>query len=252
MGVERISIEVTRRCVKGCPFCYNGSNPGGETCWTPDELVEFVGDCATNGVRAVSFGGGEPLQYDGLTDVLTRLRGVLFRSITTNGLPLDDAMLDRLAAAKPDKVHVSIHFPGHESEVRRVIRQVGDLANRGIASGVNLLVARSNLEATRHAAVMLANAGIGPERVIFLPMRGSDTPTPAELAGVVGLPRFQSASCLAACGKSPRFCSIGWDRSVAWCSYTTARRPLASLTHRALITTLDGLGLTFCGGAPDA
>ena len=46
MGPERISIEVTNRCAKACWFCYNHSRPEGETCWTPDELVGFVRDCA--------------------------------------------------------------------------------------------------------------------------------------------------------------------------------------------------------------
>src|SRR5262245_39825273 len=117
-SLDRISIEVTNRCAKACWFCYNHSQPEGSTCWRPDELVELGSDCAANGVQAVSFGGGEPLQYEGLFDVLERLRGVLFRSITTNGLLLDAAMLDRLVAAGPEKVHVSIHFPERDGEVR--------------------------------------------------------------------------------------------------------------------------------------
>ena len=55
-------------------------------------------------------------------------------------------------------------------------------------------------------------------------------------------------TCLAACAASPRFCSIGWDKQVAWCSYTTARRPLEEPTWRGLMHTLPGLGLTYCGG----
>jgi organic radical activating enzyme len=39
--------------------------------------VSFVSDCAAHGVKAVSFGGGEPLQYDDLFPVLERLRGTL-------------------------------------------------------------------------------------------------------------------------------------------------------------------------------
>src|SRR5882724_10092346 len=78
-------------------------------------------------------------------------------------------------------------------------------------------------------------------------MRGQDTPTPDEVGQVAG-EGFQSMSCLMACGRSPRFCSIGWDRTVAWCSYTTTRRPLVELTYRALTAALDGLGLQFCGG----
>lgn len=247
MALERLSIEVTNRCAKACWFCYNHSGPEGSTHWTPDELVGFVGDCAAHGVKAVSFGGGEPLQYDGLFDALAGLRGVLFRSLTTNGLLLGPETLDRLAAAAPDKVHVSIHFPERASEVERVIRNVQELAGRGIRSGVNFVVARGNLAAARPAAQAVRAAGIGNDRIVYLPMRGRDTPTPKELATVAGGEHFQSMTCLMACGPSPRFCSVRHDRTVAWCSYTTTRRVLPELTYRALVECLDGLGLEFCG-----
>ncbi len=78
MSLDRISIELTNQCPKACSFCYNHSGPRGGTVWEVEELVEFVGDCAHGGVKAVSFGGGEPLVYDGLFEVLGRLQGVLF------------------------------------------------------------------------------------------------------------------------------------------------------------------------------
>ena len=247
-ALDRISIELTNACAKACWFCYNHSQPGGQTRWAPGEVVGFVRDCASHGVKAVSFGGGEPLQYAGLFEVLDALRGVLFRSLTSNGLLLDGPMLDRLAEARPDKVHLSIHFPERASEVRRVVRQVGELAGRGVRSGINLLVARSNLEAARSAAEEVRRAGIGNERVVYLPMRGQDTPTPREVASVAGDRPFQSMSCLGGCAKSPRFCSVGGDRRVAWCSYTVTRAPLKELTYGGLVEALDGLGLEFCGG----
>jgi sulfatase maturation enzyme AslB (radical SAM superfamily) len=249
--LERVSIEVTNRCAKACWFCYNHSGPDRSTSWTPDELVAFVEDCAAHGVKAVSFGGGEPLQYDGLFDVLRRLRGTLFRSLTTNGLPLRDDVLARLIEAGPNKVHISIHFPERESEVERVIRQVHELAGLGIRSGINFLVARSNLEAARVAAERVRAAGIGNDRIVYLPMRGRDTPTPDQVGRVAG-GQFQSMSCLMACGRSPRFCSVGWDKTVAWCSYTVTRAPLAALTYEALTGALENLGLEFCGGTDGA
>ncbi len=248
MSLERISIEVTNRCSKACSFCYNRSNPDGWTCWDPEKLTGFVENCAAHGVKAVSFGGGEPLEYEGLYDVLTALAGRLFRSVTTNGLPPDARSMDRLFQAKPDKVHVSVHFPEREAEVARVIRLVQELAAGGIRSGINLLVSGSGTEAATRAADLVRAEGITHDRVVFLPMRGSDTPTPAQMATVAGGRAFQSTSCLAGCGPSPRFCNVSWERTAAWCSYTVERRPLAELTYRGLTEALGGLGITPCGG----
>jgi Predicted Fe-S oxidoreductases len=245
--MDRISIELTNQCAKACSFCYNGSDSTGKLSWQEDDLVSFVEDCAANGIKAVSFGGGEPLQYPSLFNVFKRLRGKLFRSMTTNGLLLDEA-LDDVVAAAPNKVHISIHFPQDEREVERVTRQVKALAMRGIKSGVNLLVARSWLDAAELAAKHLNENDISNERIVYLPMRQSDTPTPQEMARVAGGKGFQSMTCLANCAISPRFASLAADKTVAWCSYTTARKELAGLTYKDLTDALDGLGLTFCGG----
>lgn len=248
MTLERLSIELGERCSKACWFCYAKSHPNGTTTWNVEDVVSLVTDCARHGLRAVSFGGGEPLESPLLFPALEALRGRLFRSFTTNGLPLD-ALMDRVVAAAPDKVHVSLHFPSRRAEVMRVIRQVHDLAARGIRSGVNLLVQRSKLDDARRAALALHAAGIDNQRIVFLPMRGQDTPSPQDVALVADGP-FQSMTCLEQCGRSPRFCSLSASRTAAWCSYTTARRQLTSPTHAALLQALDGLGITFCGDAP--
>jgi molybdenum cofactor biosynthesis enzyme MoaA len=147
--LERISIELTNQCGKQCSFCYNHSRTTGATAWAIDELVDFVTDCALAGTKAVSFGGGEPLEYPHLCELLERLQGLVFRSFTTNGLLLDADWIDRLIRVAPDKIHVSIHFPESQPEVDRVIAQVTELATRGIRSGVNLLVARYSHPSTQ-------------------------------------------------------------------------------------------------------
>jgi organic radical activating enzyme len=242
--MERISVEVSNRCGKGCSFCYSSSNPAGESEWNAEDLSAFAIDCAANGVRAISFGGGEPLEWPALDEVLARTRGKMFRSLTTNGLHLSSKRLAQLPM--PEKIHVSIHFPERDLEIRRAIDCTRAISARGIKSGVNLLVRRSALDAARSATERLYAAGIGPERIMFLPMRGDDTPSPEDVAKVAGA-RFQSMSCLMKCGKSPRFCSVGWDRSVGWCSYTQARNRLREPTFAALKNALDGLRLEFCG-----
>lgn len=246
--LDRISVEPSRRCSKGCSFCYNGSNVDEGGAWSAADLVTFARSCAAGGVRAISLGGGEPLEWAPVFDVLSALDGTMFRSLTTNGLPLaDPRVLDRLVAARPDKVHVSLHSPENPREVERVVEQVAALATRGVKSGVNLLVRRSRLGEARRAAAALHEAAIGNERIVFLPMRGEDTPAPNEIASVAG-GAFQSMTCLRSCGKSPRFASIDAERRAAWCSYTRSRRTLASPTHAALLEALDGLDLAPCDG----
>jgi hypothetical protein len=246
--VERLSVELSQRCGKACSFCYSASHAEGDTRWTEEDVVRLVTDCVANGTRAVSFGGGEPLEVPWLGSLLRSLEGVAFRSVTTNGLPLADPdVLEQLVRARPDKVHVSIHAPGDDGEVARVIAQVRALADAGIASGVNLLVRKSAVAEATRARAALGEAGIDASRIVLLPMRGQDTPTPAEVAGVARGP-FQSMSCLTQCGKSPRFCAVGWDRSVAWCSYTRSRAPLSSPTFAALSHALKDLDVEPCDG----
>lgn len=249
-ALDRVSIEVTNRCFKACSFCYNGSAPAGDTNWTADELVSFAKDLAANGVKAVSFGGGEPMQFAEIFDVFARLKGTLFRSMTTNGLLLDEFM-EKLVAAAPDKVHISVHFPDDDDEVNRVIEQVKLLSARGITSGINLLVAKSHLESAKSAAERIRSNGIDNKRIVYLPMRINDTPSPEMVAQVAGENAFQSMSCLTGCKSSPRFCSIGWNKSVAWCSYTESRASLSELSYRGLLNSLKDLGLKFCGGTED-
>jgi hypothetical protein len=245
LPVDRVSIELSQRCDKACSFCYSHSRPDGADGWDPADVVALLDDLAANGLAYVSFGGGEPLQYAGLADVLAATRGRLGRAVTTSGLRLDTA-LPMLVDVGLEKAHVSIHHPHFPAEVARVIGHVHALEAAGIAAGVNLLVARPQLAAAAAARRSLHAAGITNDRIVYLPMRGPDPPTPREVAAVAGGP-FQSMRCLAACAASPRFASIGWDRSVAWCSYTTTRRPLGALTATALTDALDGLGLRYCG-----
>ena len=246
---ERISLELLRRCGKQCHFCYNASHPTAPERWRADEVITLMTSLVEHGSRALSLGGGEPLEYDELEPIFEALKPLCFVSMTTNGLLLD-AQLDRIERLRPDKVHISVHYPSRAREVERVIRQVGLLRWMGIRAGVNLLVRASELEESARAAAQMREAGIEHDAIMFLPMRGDgarDSPTPAQVSAVAGGAPFQSMSCLMGCAKSPRFCSIDASKRVAHCSYTSTRRALKTLDARGLHEALDGLGLSFCG-----
>jgi hypothetical protein len=116
---------------------------------------------------------------------------------------------------------------------------------RALLHALLALVRKSRIAAAHDATRALHAAGIANERIIFLPMRGTDVPTPAEVAHVAQGP-FQSTTCLSHCHASPRFVSISARRTIAWCSYTVERRLLAAPTLQALRDAVDGLGLVDC------
>lgn len=203
-------------------------------------------------VRFVSIGGGEPLEWSGLFETLNALKGVVGRSFTSNGLPFlaDPSLYDRCAAARPDNIHLSIHFVENPREVERVVSQVKMLERLGLTAGVNLLVRRKTLEDAKRVVSELVLEGLCAQHLVLLAARGTpgDTPSPREVADVACALNgpFQSMSCLRGCGRSERFASIGADRTVAWCSYTRARRALREMTFAGLTQALDGLDLLPC------
>ena len=88
--IEMLSIDLSNYCSKGCSFCYNHSNPVGNTAWNVEEAIDFLRDCVANGVKAVSLGGGEPFEYDGIFQIIEALYPLCYLSVTSNGLLLEN------------------------------------------------------------------------------------------------------------------------------------------------------------------
>jgi MoaA/NifB/PqqE/SkfB family radical SAM enzyme len=114
--------------------------------WKPEEVIRFASDCVAHGVRAVSLGGGEPFEYDGIFDVIDALYPKCYLSVTSNGLPLEEyEVWKRLLEHSPDKIHLTIHQPDNKEEVQRVIQMVLKLGKTKIKPGVNLLVGQDKI-----------------------------------------------------------------------------------------------------------
>lgn len=245
--LELISLDLSNYCTKGCDFCYNNSNKEGLTSWQPDEVIAMVEDCIKNGVKAVSFGGGEPFEYDGIYDLIRILQPQLYVSITSNGLPLlDEANFEKLQANKPDKVHFTIHNPESEKELQNTLHLINKLKDTDIKAGVNLLVTSNRTEEARLVARTLYRAGLTPNEIIFVPQRYTNTPTPRQIALVAGREKFQSPTCLTDCKPSSRFCSVSWDKKVNYCSYAPDKQPLAELTYKGIVEALSKVDFKTC------
>lgn len=144
-----VHMAVTARCGAGCKGCYLDVRPDGVE--PPRATLERELDAAaTAGVFTVAFGGGEPTTRDDL-DVLAdaaRARGIS-PVVTTSGLGLTDARIDRLAHF--DQVNVSYDGGGPVYEAVRGFdgagaaeRAIERLARAGVRVGVNVVLTRES------------------------------------------------------------------------------------------------------------
>lgn len=246
MNIELLSIDLSNFCSKQCPFCYNHSDMKGNVLWKPEEVIAFAKDCVNHGVKAVSLGGGEPFEYDGIFQIIDAIQPIAYLSVTTNGLPLlDKDVWQALLEHKPDKIHITIHNPDNDKEFQRVSEQIKNLSDTGITVGVNLLVAANKLEYCRNAYTELRSI-LTQKQIILVPQRFDKTPTAKQLAYVTGNEKFQAPSCILECRAPENFCSVSWDKKVNFCSYAGGKQPLENFTYQGVIKALELIQFQSC------
>ncbi len=244
--IEIISIDLSNYCSKQCPFCYNHSNKEGNTIWQPKEVIDFAIDCIENGVKAISLGGGEPFEYDGVFEIIKALYPKCYLSITTNGLPLEKAETwDKLLKHQPDKIHITIHQPQDENEIKRVENLIVKLSKTNIKPGVNLLIGADKLNEAKQVYARISRV-LNPSQIILVPQRYSNQPTPKDLSFVTNEKPFQAPSCILECKPPKDFVSISWDKKVNFCSYALEKQELKALNYQGLIASLNAVNWTPC------
>lgn len=245
--LDRISIDLSNFCSKQCNFCYNHSTKKGNVMWTQEELIPFILDLHKHGIDAVSFGGGEPFEFEGIFNLISSLMNEMYVSITSNGLPLEkEEFFLQLTQNKPDKIHITIHQPENSAEVERVIKMLKKIDALGIKSGVNLLVSSYNCDDAKKVFAKLLLNKIDSKRIILIPRRFSFEPTQKQIAKVANGKPFQAPSCLTACKRPTDFCSLSWDKKVNWCSYASGKEPLKDLSYAGLIDALNKVTFGCC------
>jgi hypothetical protein len=221
--------------------------PDGKIEWQPAEVVDLVKDCVANGLKAVSLGGGEPFEYDGIFDIIPALRPLLFVSVTTNGLPLkNNDIMNKLCKNKPDKIHFSIHNPDETEEIKQTLYFVRFLRKHDIRTGINLLVSADKIQKTKRVADLLFQSGVERDEIIFIPRKFSEQPTAQHLSEIAGGKPFQSPSCLTGCRQSDRFCSLSWDKKANFCSYSPSKAQLIEISYNGIINTLKLITFKNC------
>jgi len=159
---ETVHLAITTRCNLACPGCYVPRRGGGLELTTAD-WCDLIAQWAQMRVFQLAVGGGEPLLYDGLFEVLAcaRQQG-LIPNLTTNGTILDVATVRCLQQAGVARINVSWNSPGGDDHDRgrAASRALRLLLDSTIQVGVNLLVTPALLPRLPQVLAQLQALGI--------------------------------------------------------------------------------------------
>ncbi len=135
-GLGMLFIEVTDRCNERCIHCYAEAAPECANRLSLDEMGRVLIAARRLGRPAVQFTGGDPLIHPDIVAAVAMARDMGFDTIElyTNGLALNDAMLERLAPHRPrlafsvyshdDATHDAItRVPGSLQRTLRAMRR---------------------------------------------------------------------------------------------------------------------------------
>lgn len=153
--------ETTQACNLACKHCrasaVGWSDPQelqfGEACRMMDAMAEL-------GRPVLVFSGGEPLMRKDIFELMgeARKRALPF-ALSTNGTLLDEAMADRVAAARPHRVSISLDGP--DAATHDAFRQSEGAFEASVA-GIRRLRARG-IEVQVNTSVTTHNAHQLPE-----------------------------------------------------------------------------------------
>jgi PqqA peptide cyclase len=148
--------ELTHRCPLQCPYC---ANPVAlqRTSAELDTATwrRVLEEAAALGVLQLHFSGGEPTVRKDLPELVSAAAELgLYSNLITSGVPLDQAMLDRLAQAGLDHVQISFQDTEPENADRiggfggghaRKLTAARAVRQSGLALTLNFVVHRQNL-----------------------------------------------------------------------------------------------------------
>lgn len=145
--------SVTSRCNLNCKGCYSrAQGRHSEPEMSPEKLRGVVEEARDLGVSIIMVAGGEPLTRPEVLDIAAGCPEVLF-PLFTNGLLLDDGVLQRLGRLRNVVPILSVEGHQVETDARRgmgvhahILETMRRLRDRGVFFGTSLTVTSHNLE----------------------------------------------------------------------------------------------------------
>ena len=164
--------ELTHKCNLDCIMCYNV--PLAQPELSTAECFDVLDQLAEAGTLYLSLTGGEILSRRDFFEIAEHARALGFAlSLKTNGTLITPEKADRIAALSPLRVDISLlgatdktfdAIAGSKDTLRRVVRGVKLLHERGVRVKLFSLMMDLNLAEREQMAELVAELGVGYEQ----------------------------------------------------------------------------------------
>ena len=136
-----VDFQITERCGMGCPQCYASSvTKGRDVSWSDAELA--IAQMREAGVCQVALGGGEPVYYPRLADLLYLIRdNGMVPNLTTTGVGMTDQQVKAMRQ-NCGAVAMSLEAVGERFSIRRKtgFENFRKVAERFLAADIPLVM----------------------------------------------------------------------------------------------------------------
>ena len=148
---ESLHIELTSRCALHCKQCYKGSANDNDI--SHSKLQQFITEAEAMKVFQIALGGGEPLLYPHLADVVSDIsRRGMSVSVTTGGVGLDAVTLNVLGKAGLNHIQVSLNGADEQTNTlsrdgySQALASLRLLSGHGMSFGINWVARMDNID----------------------------------------------------------------------------------------------------------
>jgi cyclic pyranopterin phosphate synthase len=105
---KELRISITNRCNLNCLYCKKEGIPESNYEMTKEEILELIYQVKKFKVKKVKFSGGEPLIRKDLVEIIESIPKGIVKSISTNGILLNEGLIKKLYDAGLDEVVISL------------------------------------------------------------------------------------------------------------------------------------------------
>ena len=176
-GLLSIELEFTRKCNLRCLYCYANAGEAAENELRADEIKSVILQAKEMGAKKiVLLGGGEPVIYQGLTDIIRYIQSLgLQQVLFTNGTLLNGEIADFLFqhevlvviksnSMRPEVQDTLAGVKGIFKSIRRGLRHLLEAGypGKGTTLGLQTVICRQNIAELPSMWIWARERGIIP------------------------------------------------------------------------------------------